>query len=61
MEQNYINVRTLARLLDMSEQTIYRLARQGELPSIKISGTIRFDKSEIERHLQGGTSDDSKN
>ncbi|MCM3355946.1 helix-turn-helix domain-containing protein [Bacillus halotolerans] len=42
--------------------TIYRLIRLVKLPCFKIGGSIRFDKSEIERYLgKGGERNDSKN
>lgn len=37
------NAAELAQLLDLSPKHIYRLAKEGRMPSIRIGGAIRFD------------------
>jgi len=46
-----MTVKQVARYLQMNEHTIYRLARAGEIPSIKISGQWRFKKDLIDRWI----------
>ena len=33
----------LAGILSLSEKHIYKLAKQGRIPSIRIGGAVRFD------------------
>ncbi|MFH1519936.1 MAG: response regulator [Candidatus Omnitrophota bacterium] len=43
-----LDVQAVAKYLQMHRMTIYKLARRGELPGIKISGKWRFDKELLE-------------
>jgi excisionase family DNA binding protein len=38
-----LNVGEVAQLLDVTEKTVQKWARQGQIPSIRIGDTIRFD------------------
>lgn len=62
MDKEFLNVRTLASLLDMSEQTAYKLSREGVIPGrVKVGKSVRFNKEIVMNWLQnGGVSDDSK-
>lgn len=62
MDKEFLNVRTLASLLDMSEQTAYKLSREGIIPGrVKVGKSVRFNKEIVMHWLQnGGASDDSK-
>lgn len=52
MNSVYYNVRTLARLLDISEQTVYQHAKNGLIPgTLKVGGSIRFNQSIIHQWL----------
>jgi nitrogen PTS system EIIA component len=42
-----IDVREAARLLSVSEKTIYRWIKRGEIPGFRISGQYRFSKTEL--------------
>jgi excisionase family DNA binding protein len=42
-----LRVAEVARILDVSIKKIYRMAAQGQIPSLKISNSIRFDPREI--------------
>jgi len=46
-----LTVKQVARYLQMNEHTIYRLARSGVIPSVKISGQWRFKKDLIDRWI----------
>ncbi|BDH61822.1 hypothetical protein MTP04_19520 [Lysinibacillus sp. PLM2] len=61
MDKEFLNVRTLASLLDMSEQTAYKLSREGVPGRVKVGKSVRFNKEIVMNWLQnGGASDDSK-
>ncbi|WP_180953544.1 helix-turn-helix transcriptional regulator [Bacillus sp. T33-2] len=63
MEKEFITVRSLSKLLDMSEQTTYTLSRNGVIPGrVKVGNSVRFNKAEVIKWLQnGGVKDDSEN
>jgi nitrogen PTS system EIIA component len=42
-----INVKEAARLLTVSEKTIYRWIRQGEIPAYRINDLYRFSRAEL--------------
>jgi len=46
-----LTVKQVAQYLQMNEHTVYRLARSGEIPSIKISGQWRFMKKIIDKWI----------
>jgi len=42
-----LRVAEVARILDVSIKKIYRMAAKGQIPSLKISNSIRFDPHDI--------------
>ncbi len=50
-EREILTVKQVAQYLQMDEHTVYRLARSGEIPSIKISGQWRFMKELIDKWI----------
>jgi len=38
-----LNAQELARELNVSRATVYRLAREGQIPSVRIGNSIRFE------------------
>ena len=50
-EKEIMTVKQVADYLQMDEHTVYRLARSGEIPSIKISGQWRFMKGLIDKWI----------
>jgi excisionase family DNA binding protein len=42
-----LRVAEVARILDVSVKKIYRMAAKGQIPSLKISSSIRFDPYDI--------------
>jgi len=46
-----LTVKQVAQYLQMNEHTIYRLARSGVIPSVKISGQWRFKKDLLDRWI----------
>lgn len=62
MKNEFLTVRALANLLDMSEQTVYKLLRNGVIPGrVKVGKSVRFNKEIVMRWLDsGGATIDSK-
>jgi len=46
----------VAELLAVSPKHIYRLAREGLLPCVRVGRRIRFDKEQIDRWVADGGS-----
>ena len=42
-----MTVRDIAAVLNVDEKTIYRLAQKGDLPGFKVSGSWRFQRSDL--------------
>ncbi|WP_417377243.1 helix-turn-helix transcriptional regulator [Gimesia maris] len=54
-EVELVNARELAKLLSVSERTLYRLKSTGELPSpIVLGGSVRWRLSEIRQWISKG-------
>jgi len=47
-----LTAKQVAALLSLSAQTVYRLARQGRLPYLRLHGSLRFRHSDIENWLR---------
>jgi len=53
MEDRYLRVDAVARKLNMSKKSIYRLVESGELFAVRLSPHgIRIPKSALEKYLQ---------
>ncbi len=50
-EKEIMTVKQIAGYLQMDEHTIYKLARSGQIPSIKIAGQWRFKKEIIDKWI----------
>ncbi len=48
----FYTARELARFLRVTETTIYRLAKRGELPSFAIGRSIRFRVRDVEEFMR---------
>lgn len=51
MANEIMTVKEVASYLKVAEKTAYRLASQGELPCFKVGGSLRFEKSDIEKWI----------
>jgi excisionase family DNA binding protein len=51
MEESLITVKEVADYLKLKEQTVYLLARQNKIPSLRVGGSLRFKKSQIDAWL----------
>lgn len=56
-EEVLLNVKQVAKYLQLKESTIYSWAQDGKIPAIKIGRTWRFRRADLEewleKHLQG--------
>lgn len=50
-EKEIMTVKQVAEYLQMDEHTIYKLARKGLIPSLKIAGQWRFKKEILDRWI----------
>ena len=50
-EKEIMTVKQVAEYLQMDEHTIYKLARSGQIPAIKIAGQWRFKKEVIDKWI----------
>jgi excisionase family DNA binding protein len=51
-----LRVADVARILDVSIKKVYRMAAKGQIPSLKISNSIRFDPQDIAVWLRSQSS-----
>jgi len=51
-EKEIMTVKQVAQYLQMDEHTIYKLARSGQIPCIKIAGQWRFKKDVIDKWIK---------
>ncbi len=47
----FLTVSEVARLLRVSNMTVYRLIHSGELPAVRIGNRFRLRESEVHRYL----------
>ncbi|MEO0295117.1 MAG: helix-turn-helix domain-containing protein, partial [candidate division WOR-3 bacterium] len=50
-EKEIMTVKQIAEYLQMDEHTVYKLARSGQIPSLKIAGQWRFKKEVIDKWI----------
>jgi len=50
-----LTVKQVAEYLQIDEHTVYRLAKKGEIPAVKIAGQWRFKKDLIDKWLEEGS------
>lgn len=48
-----VGIPQIASMLGVSTDTIYRMARGGEIPGFKMKGVWRFFPSEVKAHVKG--------
>ena len=47
-----LSAQKLAKILKTSDRTIYKLAQQGKIPSMKLGGQWRFDLRQVLKQIQ---------
>jgi len=50
-EKEIMTVKQISEYLQMDEHTVYKLARKGLIPSLKIAGQWRFKKDVIDKWI----------
>ncbi len=50
-EKEIMTVKQVSEYLQMDEHTVYKLARSGQIPSLKIAGQWRFKKDVIDKWI----------
>ena len=51
MKDEIMTIKDLSLYLKINEKTIYKLAKQGKLPGVKIGGMWRFKKEAIDNWM----------
>ena len=46
-----MNVKEVASYLRLHQNTVYRLIKNGEIPSTRLGTNIRIDKGELDKYL----------
>ena len=52
MVDKLLTLKDVAKYLQLSETTIYKMARVGEIPAIKIANQWRFKKEDIDKWFE---------
>ena len=52
MKDEMLSVRDVSKLFKVHEWTVYNWVKQGQIPYIRIGGTIRFQKSDIDAFIK---------
>jgi len=47
----FLNVREAAAHLRVCDKTVYRMIGRGEMPAVRIGGSIRIDKRELQQYV----------
>jgi excisionase family DNA binding protein len=50
-EQPFLTVRELGELLRVSRATAYALVERGDVPSVRVGGSVRIPRAELNRRL----------
>lgn len=52
MEPKFLKIREVAELLNVSNQTVWRLVVTGDLPSIRVGAQYRISNAALETYLE---------
>ncbi|MDI6450524.1 helix-turn-helix domain-containing protein [Anaerobaca lacustris] len=52
VEPILLNTRQTARLLNISERTVFALVKNGDIPFVKIGRCLRFSMSDLEAFVE---------
>ncbi|KGA95647.1 DNA-binding protein [Alkalihalobacillus alcalophilus ATCC 27647 = CGMCC 1.3604] len=55
-----LKIPEVAKILKLSENRVYVLTKQGAIPSVKVSGSVRVLKEDLEKYIKGGGNSDTK-
>jgi excisionase family DNA binding protein len=54
MDKKLLRLTQVARILDMREAQVYRLAREGVLPVVRIGRQLRVDPDALDEWIKAG-------
>jgi len=54
MGKKLLRIPTVAKILDVSEDRVYSLAREGVLPHVRLGRQIRVDSDALEEFINSG-------
>lgn len=54
MGKKLLRIPTVAQILDVSEDRVYSLAREGVLPHVRLGRQIRVDSDALEEFINNG-------
>lgn len=57
---NLLKIPDVANILKLSENRVYVLTKQGVIPSVRISGSVRVLQDDLEKYIKGGGNVDTK-
>ncbi len=49
----FLTVRDVANELRLDRSTVYRLVERGEIPAVRVGGSIRIDPAELRAYIYG--------
>jgi excisionase family DNA binding protein len=58
LEPLLIGYREAARLLGVSDRTIFSLAKQGQIPAVRIGRAVRFDPADLRTWIEKAKTSD---
>jgi len=51
---NLFTVKEVAKMLRLTEKTVYKMIKTGAIPSVKIGGALRITQEAVDRILERG-------
>lgn len=60
MYQGVYTVKDIAKILRVSEKTVYALVQDNEIKCIRVRGQIRITTEQLDCYLRGGTNNDNQ-
>lgn len=57
---NLLKIPEVANILKLSENRVYVLTKQGVIPSVRVSGSVRVLQDDLEKYIKGGGNVDTK-
>lgn len=52
MENKYLTIEEVAKILRVNKRTVYRLAKKGKIPAIKFGKSWRINFNKLEQFLE---------
>ena len=56
MAKDILTIKEVAKYLQVTERTLYRLAQDGKIPAFKVGGSWRFRRADLDRWIKDQTS-----